>query len=45
MKKTRSYGNLYLLNENLYNDIKGFENYKKRASYRMDTFSIFQPLD
>lgn len=44
-EKTRSYGNLYLLNENLYNDNKGFENYKKRASYKMDTFSIFQPLD
>lgn len=43
-EKTRSYGNLYLLNENLYNDIKGFEDYKKRASYRMDTFSIFQPV-
>lgn len=42
---TRSYGNLYLLNENLYNKIKGFENYKKRTSYRIDTFSIFQPVN
>ena len=44
-EKTRSYGNLYLLNEHLYNNIKEFENYKKRTSYRIDTFSIFQPVN
>lgn len=43
-EKTRSYGNLYLLNEYLYNNIEGFEDYKKRTSYRIDTFSAFQPV-
>lgn len=42
-ENSRSYGSLYLLNENLYNNIKEFEGYKKKASYRIDTFSIFQP--
>ena len=42
-ENSRSYGNLYLLNENLYNNIKEFEGYKKKVSYRIDTFSIFQP--
>lgn len=40
---TRSYGNLYLVNENLYSDSQQLQSFKTKTSYLIDTFSIFQP--
>ena len=40
---TRSYGNLYLVNENLYYDFQQLQSFKTKTSYVLDTFSIFQP--
>ena len=40
---TRSYGNVYLVNENLYYDFQQLQRFKTKTSYLIDTFSIFQP--
>lgn len=39
----RSYGNLYLVNENLYYDFQQLQRFKIKTSYLIDTFSVFQP--